>query len=145
VARGLAKEVVVVRGGKSGVAVRGADEPELVGIDAQVLFQLEAVPEGGAGIFELEHLQRLGRAEIEVALVPALEVGKLVVGRKQRMGLAVALDLGNLVEPLPALAGLGVLAVDGLAGKRLDDGEHATVAQVAVVGDGEPCPPVFSS
>ena len=64
-------------------------------------------------------------------------VGELVVGRQERVGLAIALDLRHLVEPLPARPRLGILAVDRLAGERLDDGEHAAVAQVAVVGDGQ--------
>ena len=53
------------------------------------------------------------------------------------MGLAVALDLRGFVEPLPARAVLGVLPVDRLAGEGLDDREHAAVAEVAVVRDGE--------
>jgi hypothetical protein len=32
---------------------------------------------------------------------------------------------------------LGIIAIQGLAGKRIDEREHAAVAQVAVVGDGQ--------
>ena len=66
-----------------------------------------------------------------------LEVGELVVGREERVGLAVALDLRRFVEPLPLRPHRGVFAIDGLAGERLDQREHAPVAQVAVVRDGE--------
>jgi hypothetical protein len=61
----------------------------------------------------------------------------LVVGRQERVGLAVTLDLRHLVERLPLGAGFGVGAIHRPAGERLDDREHDPVAQVAVVGDGE--------
>ena len=66
-----------------------------------------------------------------------LEVRKLVVGRKKRMGLAVALDLGGFVERLPAGAVLGIFAVDPLAVERLDDRKHPAIAQIAVMGQRE--------
>src|SRR4029450_6909451 len=53
-----------------------------------------------------------------------------------RVRCAVALGLGGFVEPLPLEPGLDVLAVDLLA-EGLYGGEHAAVAQVAVVGDRE--------
>ena len=134
---GLAEEIVLFDRGEAGVRVGRADHAELVGIDAELVFQLETVLERRAGVLELEHLRLLEFAEVEVALVPALEVGELVVGREERMRLAVALDLRGFVEALPLRAGLGILAVDLLAGERLDDREHAAVAQVAVVRDGE--------
>src|SRR4029453_19211082 len=98
------------------------------------------VPEGRAGILELEHRWRLRLAEIEVALVPPFVVGELVVRREEGMRLAVALDLRDLVEALAVRPRLGVLPVDGLAREGLDEGEHATVREVAVVGDGEHLP-----
>src|SRR6185436_14230517 len=75
--------------------------------------------------------------EVEVALVPALEVGEFIVGRKKRMRLAVTLDLRGLVERLPTNTALGIFTVDPSAGERLDDREHAAVAQIAVVREGE--------
>ena len=73
---------------------------------------------------------------VEIAEVPALEVGELVVRRQERMRLAVALGLRGLVEPLPSCPLLGILPVDRLA-EGLDDGEHQAVAQIAVVRDGQ--------
>ncbi len=98
--------------------IGAADQTELVGIDAEFGFHLEAVLERRAGILELQHLRLLHLGQIEVALVPALEIGKFVIGRKKRMGLAIALDLGGFVERLPTGAVLGVFAVDALAGER---------------------------
>src|SRR5215510_13146278 len=49
------------------------------------------------------------------------------------MRLAVTLDLRDLVERLPTPAALGVGSINRRAGERLDDREHAAVAQVAVV------------
>ena len=53
------------------------------------------------------------------------------------MGFAVALGLAGLIEPLPLGALLRVLPVHWLTGERFNDREHAAVAQVTVVGDGE--------
>ena len=83
-ARGLAEEVVLLDGGEAGVGVGRADHAELVGIDAEFLLQLEAVLQRRAGILELQHLRLLELAQVQVALVPALEVGELVVGREER-------------------------------------------------------------
>ena len=135
--RRLAEEIVLLDGRKAGVRVGAADQAELVGIHAELGFQLEAVLERRTGVLEFQHLRLLHLGEVEVALVPALEVGEFVVGRKKRMRLAVALDLRGLVERLPAHAVLGIFAVDPLAGERLDDREHAAVAQIAVVREGE--------
>ena len=100
-------------------------------------FELEPELQRRARIFELQHLRLLELAQVEVALVPALEIGELVVGRKEGMGLAVALDLRRLIEALPLRTGLGIFAVDRLAGEGLDDREHPAVGKIAVVGDGE--------
>ena len=100
-------------------------------------FQLEAVHQRRARIFELKHFRLLGDGQVEIALVPAFEVGELVVGRQEGMSFAVALDLGDFVDVLPTRAGLGVLAVDRLVGARLDHREHDAVREVAVVGDRE--------
>ena len=95
-----------------------ADHAELVGIDAELRLELQAVLQRRARILELQHLRLLGYAQVEVALVPALEIGELVVGREEGMGLAVALDLRRFVEALPLGARLGIFAVDRLAGER---------------------------
>ena len=83
------------------MGVGRADHAELVGIDAEFALELEAELQRRARIFELEHLRLLQLAQVEVALVPPLEIGELVVGRQEGMGLAVALDLRRLVETLP--------------------------------------------
>src|SRR4030095_15353159 len=54
------------------------------------------------------------------------------------MCLAVALDLRRLIERLPTHAVLSVVAINALAGERLDDRKHAAIAQVAIVGEGGP-------
>ena len=135
--RGFAKEVVLFHGGESGVRIGAADHAELVGIDAEFGFQLQAVLECGAGILEFQHRRLLQFSQVEIALVPTLEVGEFIVRRKERVRLAIALDLRHFVERLPAHPVLGVFAVDLLAGERLDDREHAPIAQIAVVRDRE--------
>ena len=136
-ARSLAEEIIFFDRGQPGVRVGAADQSELVRIDAKLCFELEPVLERRTRIFEFEHLGLLRFAEIEIALVPALEVGELIVRRKKRMRLAVAFDLRHFVERLPAGASVGVGAVDLVAGERLDDREHAAVAEIAVVRQGE--------
>ena len=131
--RGLAKEIVLFHCGEPGVGVGRADHAELVGIDAELGFHLQAVLQGRPRVLEFEHRRLLGFAQVQVALVPTLVVGELVVGREERMRLAVALDLRGLVQRFPTHAALGVRAINRLAGERLDDREHAAVAQVAVV------------
>ena len=113
--------------------VGAADQAELVGIDAEFGLHLQAVPQRRAGILELQHLRLLHLGQIEVALVPALEIRKFVIGRKKRMGLTVTLDLRGFVKRLPAHAVLGIFAVDPLAVERLDDRKHPAIAQIAVV------------
>ena len=112
-----------------------ADQAELVGVGAKLGFELEAVLQRRARILELEHLGRLRHAGIEIAEVPGLEVGELVIGRQRRMRFAVALGLRRLVEPFPPGALLDIFLVHRLAGEGLDQREHAAVGQVAVVGD----------
>src|SRR5574341_577399 len=51
------------------------------------------------------------------------------------MRLAVTLHLCDFVEPLPLRAGFGIRAINFLAHARLDDWEHTSAAQVAVVRD----------
>ncbi len=120
--RDFAEEVVLLDGGEAGVRVGAADQAELVRIHAELRLELEAVLERGAGIFEFEHLLFLRGADVEIAFVPRLVVGELVVRREEGMRLAVALRLRGLVEPLPFRARLGILAVDGFA-EGLDDRE----------------------
>src|ERR1051325_223048 len=53
------------------------------------------------------------------------------------MSFTVALGLSGLIEPLPLCALFRVLLIDRLPGKGFDDGEHPTVAEVAVVRNGK--------
>ena len=142
----LAEEIVLLDGRQTRMCVGRADHAELVRIDAEFALELQAEFQRRAGILVLEHLRFLQFAQIEVALVPALEIGELVVRRQVRVRLAVALDLGRFVEPLPFGARLGVLAVDRLAGEGFDYREHAPVGKIAVMGDGKhACPRSCSS
>ena len=113
--------------------IGAADQTELVGIHPEFGFHLETVFERRTGVLKFQHLRLLDFGEVEVALVPALEVREFVVGRKKRMRLAVTLDLRGLVKRLPTNTVLGIFAVDPFAVERLDDREHAAVAQIAVV------------
>ena len=64
------------------MGVGRADHAEFVGIDAKLSFELEPELKSRASIFELQHLRLLELAQIEVALIPALEIGELVVRAK---------------------------------------------------------------
>ena len=133
----LAEEVVVISGSERGVSVSGTDQPELVRINSKLRFHLEAVLKRRARILEFEHLRLFLHAIVEIAFVPAFEVGELVVRRKEWMRLAVAFDLRDFIQRLPAHAILGVFAVDLLPCERLDDREHDAVAQIAVMSESE--------
>jgi hypothetical protein len=113
----LAKEVVFPSGGESCVTIGGADHPELVGVDAELFFELEADLQRRPGVLVLQHVVLLDHAEVEVALVPGLVVGELVIGRQVGVGFAITLDLGGLVERLPLVAGRRVFEVDRFPGE----------------------------
>ena len=74
------EEIVFLEGGETRVRVAAANEAELIRVSAELGFELKAVLERGAGIFEFEHRFRLLHAPVEVAKVPGLVVGELVVG-----------------------------------------------------------------
>ena len=109
---GLAEEIILLDGREAGVRIGAADQAELVGIHPELGFHLETVLERRTCVLEFQHLRLLDLSEIEVALVPALEVREFIVGRQKRMRLAVTLDLRGLVQRLPANAVLGIFAVD---------------------------------
>ena len=142
--RGLAEEIVLLERGEAGVRVGAADEAELVGVRAELLLELEAVLQRRAGIFEFEHLLRLRHAAVEVALVPDLVVGELVVRREEGMRLAVALHLRRLVEPLPLRALLGILAVDRLPNASTI-GNIVPLLRLPLCAMASTLPPVFFS
>ena len=122
--RCLAEEILLLDRGEAGMRIGASDQAELVRVHPELGFHLEAVAQRRTPVLEFQHLGLLGDSEIEVALVPYLEVRKLIVRRQERMRFAVALDLRHLVERLPAHPVLGIFAVDTLAGERLDDREH---------------------
>ena len=61
------------------MAVGRADHAEAIGVHAQPLLEQEAQPQRRARILARQHVARLGLGEVEVADVPALEIGELVV------------------------------------------------------------------
>ncbi len=134
--RGLAEEVLFLHGGEAGVRVAAADHAELVRVRAQLRFEQEAVLERRARVFVFKHILCLRNAAVEIALVPDLKAGELVIGREVGVRLAGALGLGHLIEPLPLGACLGIGLVDLLT-EGLDNREHGAIAQISVVGDGE--------
>ena len=114
----LAEEVVLFDGGERGVRVRRSDHAVLVRVHAKLCLELQAVLEGRARILELQHFGRFRHAQIEVSLVPSLEVGELVIRRQKRMRLPIALHLGDFHERLQACAGARILRGDRLSSDR---------------------------
>src|SRR5262245_21662164 len=91
--RGLAEKVVLLHRREARMRVAAADQAELVRVCPELLLHLEPVLECRARVFELEHLLLLSDATVEVALVPELKVGELVVRRQERVGFTGALGL----------------------------------------------------
>ena len=113
-----------------------SDHAELVRIHPQLLLQLQTDLQGGARVLALQHVVLLELAQVEIGLVPKLEVGEFVVLGKERVRLAVALDLGHLVQRLPLDARLRILTRQRLFAGGVDvPREHPAVGEVAVVGD----------
>ena len=76
----------------------------------------------------------LFRGKVQVAVVPGLEIGEFVLGRQGRVRLAIALDLGHLVDRLEALPAFRMVPGQGRAATGLE-GEHEAVRQIAVRRD----------
>src|SRR5436190_22018084 len=110
------------------MSVSGTDQPELVRINCKLGLHFEAVLKRRARILELQYLSLFQHAQVEIAFVPTLEVGKLIVRRKEWMCLAVAFNLCAFIERLPSHAILGIFAIDLLPRERFDDREHDAVA-----------------
>lgn len=117
--------------------VGGAHQGELVGIDAELLFQLETIAERRERILVLQHLRLFCLAHIQVAFIPPLVISKFVIWRKKGMGLAITFYLGGFVEALPVCALFGIFAVDGFASKGFDQWKHGAVRKISVVRDCE--------
>ena len=71
-------------------------------------------------------------AHAEVTEVPDLVAGELVIGRVERVGFGIPLDLRDLDQRLPAGTSCGVILVERSSGK-IERPEHQTAAHVAVV------------
>src|SRR4030095_14521385 len=106
----LAEEIVFFDSSEAGVRIGGADPPEPVRVHTQFFFKLQPVSQRRARVLELQPFGLFEFAKIQVAFVPALEISELVVGGEERMGLAVTLDLGRLIEPFPLFTSLGVFS-----------------------------------
>ena len=79
----------------------------------------------------------LSSAQVEVANVPSLVVGERVVGREQRVGLAVALDLGPPRRAAPTCRAPRRRRRRARGRCMGVDREHQAVREIAVVGDGQ--------
>ena len=108
---------------RSGVGVGRADHAKLVRIDAELLFQFQAIAQSAASILEFEHLWLFLFGKVEIRFVPALVVRKLIVGREERVCLPVALNLRDLINAFAERACLGIFSVDRFASERLDEWE----------------------
>ena len=142
--RDLAEVVVLLDGRETRMRVGRSDHAEFVGADAERLLELEPIFQRRARVFVFQHVVCLGDGQIEIALVPELVVGELVVRRKERVRLAGALDLRHLEERLPSRPRFGIGAVDRLAIDGLYDGEHQPIREIAVVRDREDIPSGFA-
>ena len=78
--RMLTEKVLLFHCGQGSVRVGAADLAELVRIHTEFLLKLKAPLKAGPGILTRQHLFGLGLAHIEVAEIPGLVVGELVVG-----------------------------------------------------------------
>ena len=121
----LAEEVVLFRGGETGMAVGAARQAELERVHAEQLLEFQALLQRATRIFALNHAGLLWHAS-QVGLVPFVEIGELVARRKRRMGLAVTLDLGSLLHRLPLCARFSPFARQRVARKGLER-EHLAV------------------
>ena len=136
VAAVLAEKVVLVASAQRGVRVGRTDHPELVGIDPGLRLDRQPALQCLANILAREHRRGLALGHRQIAQLPPRDAvsGELVVGRKERMRLAVALDLGDLDQRLArgAAAGIG-------GGHRPAAGlghlEHQPVGQVRIMRD----------
>ena len=136
--RGLAEEVVLLDGREAGVRVGAADHAELVGIHAELLFELQAVlaaPSGHTRIRASPASSARSRRDCPCPIARSWRTRRSAKGAGWVS--PSPLIWRGLVEPLPLARVLRILPVHRLAGERFDDREHAAVAEVAVVGDGE--------
>jgi hypothetical protein len=137
----LAEEVVLVGSGKRGVRVGRSDDAVFVRIDPGALLDrqpaLQRLAHIAAGV-----VARLGWLVVEqVVLVPAQRAVacEFIVGRQERVRLAVALDLGDLDDRFVAGAAPRVARAHRTAA-GFHQLPHQPVRQVAVVRDRQNVP-----
>lgn len=106
---------------------RWRPKAKAIGVDAELLLQRKALLQCLAGVFTAQHLWGLGLAQVQIAGIPGFVIGKFVIRAQNRMGLAIALDLGDLVQRFPFCAGGDIGLVDHIAGKALVSGKHDPV------------------
>ena len=78
-ARVLAEEVLFLRRSETGVAVGGAYHAELVRIRAELFLHLQSDRERRTSVLVLQHVDCFQHTEVEIALVPGLIIGKLII------------------------------------------------------------------
>ena len=130
----FAKEVLLFDGGEGSVCVGASDLSDLERVYPQLLLEFQSAFESRASVFPGQHRFRFCLTHVEIAEVPGLVIGELVIGRQKRMRFAVPFDLGRLVQGFPTLTCFGVLASDLATGKGLDV-KHQAIAEVSVVRD----------
>ncbi len=123
----FAEKVLFLSGRQPRMAVRCRYQTELVRIDTNPLFDLQPNLQRAARILVLQHVVFLQRAQVKIALIPGFVVGEFVIGREERMGFAIAFDLGSLVEGFPSGPGLSVRSVDAPSKVRPCRREHGAV------------------
>ena len=128
----LTEEILFAGRRQGRVRIRRGHQAVLVGIDAQLLAEFQADLEGRAGILILQHLRRLRSVTGDIAGIPGLEVGELIIGRQERVRLFVTLHLRDFMQRLPTNTFLCVFAGHRFAlGRKF--AEHQAVRQVAVM------------
>src|SRR5262249_34894175 len=124
------------RGRKTGMAVGAADQAELKGVRAQLLFQRQPSLERRPRVAAREHFLGGLLKATQVYFVPDFEIGEFIVGRQSGMGFARSFGLGDLNDRLTAGPRLGVGTVDRFAAPRFH-GKHAAVAEITIMREGE--------
>ena len=117
--------------------------PNLNGLTPSSCSSFSPSFEARAGILVLQHLGLLQLGQIEIALVPELVAGELVIRRQEGMRLAVALDLRHLVDRLEPRPRLGIFACQRRARRNRPARTCGRSTDCRCAGWRAPSPPVF--